>query len=97
MIVSNFVQESSYAAANANLFKYAISEPGSFSYYEYWPGYVVNDQMTGIDEYNKHLESPSSVADDQATVSHVDQEGHLSSTSHADPLECEIQFQFPLC
>ncbi|CAA3031446.1 E3 ubiquitin ligase BIG BROTHER-like [Olea europaea subsp. europaea] len=88
-----FVQESSYAAANTNLYKYAVSEPGSFSCYEYWPGYVVNDQMTGIDEYNKHLESPSSVADDQATVSHVDQEGHLSSTSHADPLECPRNLQ----
>ncbi|CAI9781274.1 unnamed protein product [Fraxinus pennsylvanica] len=33
-----YVQESAYAAANTNLYKYAVSEPGSFSYYEYWPG-----------------------------------------------------------
>ncbi|KAK6119806.1 hypothetical protein DH2020_046451 [Rehmannia glutinosa] len=72
----------SYPTTNTNSYKFAVSEPGSFSYYEYGNGYVVDNHIP-TDEYRGHLENLSVGADDQATVSHVHQEGNSSSNSHA--------------
>ncbi|KAL0389345.1 UNVERIFIED_CONTAM: E3 ubiquitin-protein ligase BIG BROTHER [Sesamum calycinum] len=92
----NYVQESAYnayPATNTSLYKFAVSEPGSFSYYEYGNGYVVNDHIPETDEYSGHTENASGLVDDQATVSHVHQEGNLSSGSHARPIECPRDHQ----
>ncbi|KAK4419546.1 E3 ubiquitin-protein ligase BIG BROTHER [Sesamum alatum] len=92
----NYVQENAYnayPATNTSLYKFAVSEPGSFSYYEYGNGYVVNDHIPETDEYSGHTENASGLVDDQATVSHVHQEGNSSSGSHARPIECPRDHQ----
>lgn len=81
------LQESSYYATNANFYKFAVTESESSSHYECGDGYVVNDHIQGIDEYNRHLENQSMPAVDQATAAHVHEEENLSSTSF---LECKF-------
>ncbi|KAL3850114.1 hypothetical protein ACJIZ3_011996 [Penstemon smallii] len=85
---ANYVQENAYPATNTSLYKFAVSEPESFSYYEYGHDYVVNSQIRGTDEYSRHLESPALVVDDQATVSHAHQERNSLSASDTGPLQC---------
>lgn len=83
----------SYPAMNTSMYKFAASEPGSFSYYEYGNDYVVNNHSGKTDEYSRHLDDPSGALDDQATLSHVPQEGSSSSTSHDHPIECPRNHQ----
>lgn len=93
MIGLKYVQvnaHNSYPAMNTSMYKFAVSEPGSFSYYEYGNDYVVNNHSGKTDEYSRHLDDPSGALDDQATLSHVPQEGSSSSTSHDHPIECKI-------
>lgn len=83
-----------YPGTNTSLYKFAVSEPGSFSYYEYGNGYVVDNHIPETDEYDGHMDSLAT--DDQATVSHAHQERNSSSTSHARPIECTYFFFPPL-
>lgn len=90
MIGLNYVQENAYnmhPAMNTSIFKFEASEPGCFSYYECGNDYVVNNHSGKTDEYRRRTDYPSGALDDQATVSHVHQEGNASSTSHANPIE----------
>lgn len=94
MIGLNYVQENAYnayPAMNTSVSKFAVFEPESFSYYEYGNDYVVDNHIPETDEYSGNLDNPSVVADDQATVSHLRQEGNSSSTSHARPIECKFR------
>ncbi|XP_051142257.1 E3 ubiquitin-protein ligase BIG BROTHER-like [Andrographis paniculata] len=93
---TNYTQEnaySSYPATNASSYKFAVSEPGSLSYYEYGNGYVVDNQIPSSDDYSRQMEPPFVVADDRATASTVFQEGNSRSTSHARPIECPRNHQ----
>lgn len=93
MIGLNFVQEnahSTHPTTNTSIFKFAASEPGSFSYYECGNDYVVNNHIGKIEEYRRYTDDPSGALDDQATVSHVHQEENTSSSSHAHPIEGKI-------
>ncbi|XP_051118914.1 E3 ubiquitin-protein ligase BIG BROTHER-like isoform X2 [Andrographis paniculata] len=93
---ANYIQENgynAYPATNTSLYKFAVSEPGSFSYYEYGNGYVVDNHIPGREEYSEHPQNTSVVADDQAAVSNVHQEGNSVSTSHAHLVECPRNHQ----
>ncbi|KAH6767703.1 hypothetical protein C2S52_018686, partial [Perilla frutescens var. hirtella] len=81
-----------YPAMNTSIFKFTVSEPGSYSYHEYGNDYVVNNHSGKTDEHSRHLDDPSAALDDQATVSHVHQERNSSSTSH-DRIECPRYYQ----
>ncbi|XP_073050796.1 E3 ubiquitin-protein ligase BIG BROTHER-like isoform X2 [Primulina eburnea] len=83
-----YVQENAHPAMNSNLYKFAASEPGNLSYYEYGHGCVVNNHISGTNQHEGHLESPSVLAGNQATISHVHQAEISNTGSHASPLEC---------
>ncbi|KAL3828178.1 hypothetical protein ACJIZ3_016980 [Penstemon smallii] len=85
---ANYFQENLYPTTNSSLYKFAVSGPGSFSYYECDHGYMVNSHIPGSNEYSGHLENPAIVVEDQANVSHVHQQGNPSSTSDSGHLEC---------
>ncbi|KAL6505357.1 hypothetical protein OROGR_025174 [Orobanche gracilis] len=90
----NYVEESAYNTYPAtSIYKFAVSEPGSFSYYEYGNGYVVDNHILETDEYSGHLDNLSAVADDPTTVLHGRHEGNLRSNSHARPVECPRNHQ----
>ncbi|KAL7151843.1 hypothetical protein ABFS83_04G057400 [Erythranthe nasuta] len=91
---ADYVQDNAYnpyPGTNTSLYKFAVSEPGSFSYYEYGNGYVVDNHIPGSDEYIGHMNSI--MTDDQATVSHAHNERNSNSTSHARPIECPRNHQ----
>ncbi|KAL6563941.1 hypothetical protein OROHE_005181 [Orobanche hederae] len=91
---ANYIEESNACpATNTSIYKFAVSEPGSFSYYEYGNGYVVDNHILETDEYSGHLENLSAVADDPTTVLHERHEGNLRSNSHARPVECPRNHQ----
>ncbi|CAA0805783.1 E3 ubiquitin ligase BIG BROTHER [Striga hermonthica] len=79
---------SAYPATNTSLYKFAVSEPESFSYYEYGNDYVVDN------EYSGHLENLSLVDDDRGTVSHIHQERNSITSAHARPVECKIVYVY---
>ncbi|KAL7113425.1 hypothetical protein ACP275_04G059500 [Erythranthe tilingii] len=91
---ADYVQDNAYnpyPGTNTSLYKFAVSEPGSFSYYEYGNGYVVDNHIPESDEYIGHMNSI--MTDDQATVSHAHHERNSNSTSHARPIECPRNHQ----
>ncbi|KAL3647585.1 hypothetical protein CASFOL_008553 [Castilleja foliolosa] len=94
---ANYIEDNacyaSYPATNTSLYKFAVSEPGSLSYYEYENGYVVDNRIPVINEYSEHLENLSVADDDQATVSHVHQERNSSTSPNAPPVECPRNHQ----
>ncbi|KAL8527525.1 hypothetical protein ACS0TY_005391 [Phlomoides rotata] len=90
---ANYAQDNDYPAMNTFVSKFTVSEPESFSYYEYGNGYVADYHIPETDEYSRSSDNPPVSADDQSTVSRVHQEGNLSSTSHAPPVECPRNHQ----
>ncbi|KAL6516283.1 hypothetical protein OROGR_019588 [Orobanche gracilis] len=86
---ANYIEESAYnacPATNTSIYKFAVSEPGSFSYYEYGNGYVVDNHILETDEYSGHLENLSAVADGPTTVLHGPQD-------HQDARDREVSRQ----
>ncbi|CAK9188214.1 unnamed protein product [Ilex paraguariensis] len=84
----SYAQESAYPSMNTSLYKFGLSEPGSFSYYDYGHAYVVNDHARGVDEYSR--ESTPILVDQQTAALHAQCEGNSSATSHANPVECKF-------
>ncbi|XP_060216161.1 E3 ubiquitin-protein ligase BIG BROTHER-like [Lycium barbarum] len=83
-----YAQESLYPSISTNPYKFGYSEAGSFSYYDYGHEYVVNDHISGIEEHDKHLENPSTVAGDQNVAANVHREEISGSNSLTNSVEC---------
>lgn len=81
------MQDNAYPTMNTSVSKFAVSELESFSDYEYEDICVADYHIPENDEYSWPSDNPSVSADDLSTIH---QEGNLSSTSHAPPVECKI-------
>ncbi|KAI3706382.1 hypothetical protein L6452_24079 [Arctium lappa] len=82
-----YPQESIHSTMNTNAYKFAYSEPGSFSYHDYCDAYAINDQTYENNGFTRQSENASTMADERNTV-HMQQRGQSSLMSHADPADC---------
>ncbi|KAK3029563.1 hypothetical protein RJ639_038452 [Escallonia herrerae] len=83
-----YAQESAYPSVNTSSYKFGLSEPGTLSYYDYNHTYMVDDRAPEIHEYNIHLDNSSIVPDELMTAVRTRRDGHPSSSSHANPVDC---------
>jgi len=81
-------QESLYPSMHMSMYKFGLSEPGSVSYYDQSYAPMVNDHSLGVDGYSRHLDSTSTMSDEQTAAVHTDWEENLSTNEHADSEEC---------
>nr|XP_043637439.1 E3 ubiquitin-protein ligase BIG BROTHER-like [Erigeron canadensis]XP_043637447.1 E3 ubiquitin-protein ligase BIG BROTHER-like [Erigeron canadensis] len=78
-----YPQESTYSTMNTNPYKFAYSEPGSFSYYHsYCDAYAINEETYGDNGFTRQQENTSTMANERSTAVHAQQ------SSHADPADC---------
>lgn len=82
------MQESTYSTMNTNTYKFAYSEPGNFSYYNYCDSYAINDETYGNNGFTRQLENTSTMANERSTAVHIQEEGHPTSNSHVDVADC---------
>lgn len=87
------MQENS--SVNTNMYKFAFSEPESFSYYDYSPGYSVSGQVCGNEGQDCHIENSQTLADNDVVAANMHREDNSISTPHANSVECE--FIFSIC
>ena len=83
------MQESTHYTLNTNGYKFAYSEPGSFSYHDYCDAYEINDQTYGNNGFTRQLENVSTMADERNSAVHMQQDAQSSSIPHSDHAECE--------
>ncbi|XP_031100159.1 E3 ubiquitin-protein ligase BIG BROTHER-like [Ipomoea triloba] len=86
-----YAQENS--SVNTNLYKFGFSEPESFSYYDYSPGYSVTGQVCGNDGQDCHIGNSQTLADNDVVAANMHREDNSISTSHANSVECSRVYQ----
>ncbi|XP_071712091.1 E3 ubiquitin-protein ligase BIG BROTHER-like [Rutidosis leptorrhynchoides] len=84
-----YPQDSIYSTVNTNnTYKYAYSEPGSFSYYNYCDAYALNEETYGNNGYTRQLENTSAMASERSAGVSMLQDGHSNSNSNAYSAHC---------
>nr|GLL31657.1 E3 ubiquitin ligase BIG BROTHER-like isoform X1 [Ipomoea trifida] len=86
-----YAQENS--SVNTNLYKFGFSEPESFSYYDYSPGYSVTGQVCGNEGQDCHIENSQTLADNDVVAANMHREDNSISTPHANSVECSRVYQ----
>lgn len=83
-----YPQDSMHSTVNTNAYKFAYSEPGSFSYYNYCDAYAINEETYGNNGFTRQLENASTMDSERSTAVHMQHDGHSNSNSNADPTDC---------
>nr|GMD12945.1 E3 ubiquitin ligase BIG BROTHER-like [Ipomoea batatas] len=86
-----YAQENS--SVNTNMYKFVFSEPESFSYYDYSPGYSVSGQVCGNEGQDCHIENSQTLADNDVVAANMHREDNSISTPHANSVECSRVYQ----
>nr|GMD14684.1 E3 ubiquitin ligase BIG BROTHER-like [Ipomoea batatas] len=86
-----YAQENS--SVNTNLYKFGFSEPESFSYYDYSPGYSVTGQVCGNEGQDCHIENSQTLADNDVVAANMHREDNSITTPHANSVECSRVYQ----
>ncbi|XAR60389.1 hypothetical protein NMG60_11033742 [Bertholletia excelsa] len=81
-------QECIYPSVHASPYKFGVSEPGSFSYYDYSHAHMVNDHLPTIEEYNRNLVHSTMVTIEQTADVHTQWEENSSNIMDGSDVEC---------
>lgn len=82
------MQESLYPSVYTNQYKFGFSEAGNFCYYDYSHDHVLNNQVSGNEVQDRHLENPSTIAESESVAADMHQQENLGANS----MECEFCF-----
>nr|GEX46375.1 hypothetical protein [Tanacetum cinerariifolium] len=82
-----YPQDSIQSAINTNNYKFAYSEPGNFSYYDYCDAYSINGEMYENSGFTRQSENASTAANERSTAVPMQTDGHSTSNSHAHPAD----------
>lgn len=80
-----YPQDSIVSTMNTSSYKFAYSDPGSFSYYDYFNAYTINDLTYGNNGFTRQFENTPITANESSTAVHMQQDGHSTSNSHPNP------------
>ncbi|KAL4591464.1 hypothetical protein LXL04_004430 [Taraxacum kok-saghyz] len=83
-----YPQDSTNYTMNTSSYKFAYSEQGNFSYYDYFNAYAINDPIYGNSGFTRQLENTPTIANERSTPLHIQQDGHSTSNSHTNPSNC---------
>lgn len=84
------LQENS--SVNTSSYKFGFSEPESFTYYDYSPGYPLSGQVSRNEGQDCHFENSQTLADNEVVAANMHREDNSISTPHANSVECEFIF-----
>lgn len=83
-----YPQDSIQSTINTNNYKFAYSETGNFSYYDYCDAYAINGETYENNGFTRQSENASTVANERSTAAPMQTDGHSTSNSHAHPADC---------
>ncbi|CAN6560472.1 unnamed protein product [Malus baccata var. baccata] len=89
-------QESAYPTMNTNYYKFGLSEPGNItSYYDLGFGhaYEINGPDPRSGEQRRHLQSASTMTNEQNVAVNSEWEGNVNTSTRHNPRECPRRHQ----
>nr|GMD24499.1 E3 ubiquitin ligase BIG BROTHER-like [Ipomoea batatas] len=81
---ASYAPESLYPSVYTNQYKFGFSEAGNFCYYDYSHDHVLNNQVSGNEVQDRHLENPSTIAVSESVAADMHQQENLGANS----MEC---------
>ncbi|KAM1227913.1 hypothetical protein ACFX2I_007108 [Malus domestica] len=88
-------QESAYPTMNTNYYKFGLSEPGNTSSYDlgFSHAYEINDPDPRSGEQRRHLQSASTMTNEQNVAVNSEWEGNANTSTGDNPIECPRRHQ----
>lgn len=80
-----YPQDSTNYTTNTSSYKFTNSDPGNYSYLDYFNAYAINDQTYGNSGFTRQLENTSTIPNERSTPVNMQQDGNSTSNSHANP------------
>ncbi|GJW19950.1 hypothetical protein Tco_0027386, partial [Tanacetum coccineum] len=71
-----YPQDSIQSTINTNNYKFAYSEPGNFSYYDYCDAYAINGETYENSGFTRQSENASTAANERSTAVPMQTDGH---------------------